>query len=304
MTTQSQWHFTSGELKSSGWELLLDADKPPVTGWAHTGIRIGIVSPGINLDIPADNKERIIFVLAGEGLSITYSSTNDGHSITQELRGRSSVFSGPTDLLYLPINTDISIAGSAKFAIGECPAKNPKPVKYIPKEEVPVAIRGTGSESRQVHGFGMPDNLDADRMIVVEVIVPAGNWSGSPSHKHDVFIPGKESNLEEIYYFESQVTKSYTSPAQASPFGIFRGYSSDEREYDLTTEVRSGDLVLVPHGWHGPVAAGPGYDLYFFNVMAGPDPERTWNVTDEPSQIWIRDFWNEKLPDSRLPYGE
>jgi 5-deoxy-glucuronate isomerase len=149
----------------------------------------------------------------------------------------------------------------------------------------------------------MPDTLDADRMIVCEVIVPAGNWSGAPSHKHDTYVPGKESNLEEIYYFESAVTRGATIGGAHSPFGYFRGTTADNRPYDVTEEVRSGDVALVPYGWHGPAAAGPGYDLYFFNVMAGPDPERAWNATDHPDQAWIRDSWLSQQTDPRLPYG-
>ena len=61
-------------------------------------------------------------------------------------------------------------------------------------------------------------------------------------------------------------------------------------------------MILVPHGWHGPVMAQPGYDLYFMNVMAGPDPDRSWNITDDPAQGWIRKTWNEKDIDPRLPY--
>ena len=35
--------------------------------------------------------------------------------------------------------------------------------------------------------------------------------------------------------------------------------------------------MLVPHGWHGPAMAAPGYDLYYLNVMAGPG-ERAWQA--------------------------
>jgi hypothetical protein len=28
--------------------------------------------------------------------------------------------------------------------------------------------------------------------------------------------------------------------------------------------------------------AAPGYDLYYLNVMAGPDPERAWKICDDP----------------------
>jgi 5-deoxy-glucuronate isomerase len=48
--------------------------------------------------------------------------------------------------------------------------------------------------------------------------------------------------------------------------------------------------------------ATPGADLYFLNVMAGPDPERTWNITDDPNYAWIRETWHHRDPDPRLPY--
>ena len=46
----------------------------------------------------------------------------------------------------------------------------------------------------------------------------------------------------------------------------------------------------------------PGYDLYFMNVMAGPDPDRSWNVTNDPHHEWIRDTWDSEEKDPRLPY--
>ena len=43
----------------------------------------------------------------------------------------------------------------------------------------------------------------------------------------------------------------------------------------------------MPHGYHGPSMAAPGYDLYYLNVMAGPG-ERAWRFTDDPAHAWIR----------------
>jgi 5-deoxy-glucuronate isomerase len=66
--------------------------------------------------------------------------------------------------------------------------------------------------------------------------------------------------------------------------------------------VRTGDIALVPFGYHGPAAAAPEYDLYYLNVMAGPDPERVWLVSDDPKQAWIRSQWANQSRDARLPY--
>ena len=300
MSSQSQkWYFRSPELSRGDWDVHIDPTNPPAEGWKYTGLRIGSLNKPLTL--PADSNERIIFLLEGSQALVTY-QVSEGAVVEQKLIGRTSVFHGPADFLYLPINTSATITGNGRIAVGEAPATHAKSVQYTPKEQVQVIIRGAGRESRQVHNLGMPDTLDADRMVVCEVIVPAGNWSGAPAHKHDVYVPGKESNLEEIYYFEAAVARGEKPTGEVDPVGYFRGYASDSREYDVTAEVRSGDVVLVPHGWHGPVAAGPGYDLYFFNIMAGPDPVREWNVTDDPHHAWIRESWKTQSPDPRLPY--
>jgi 5-deoxy-glucuronate isomerase len=290
------WFYRSGELAKQGWDVVVDNTLP---GWQHTGLRVGTVT-GQTLTLEANDNERIIFALEGNGLNIAYSVDGGGWQLA-DLRGRESVFHGTTDLLYVPRNTAVKISGDGRVAVGEAPAQNAKPARLISREEVPVFVRGAGRESRQVHNFGVPETLDADRFVVVEVIVPAGNWSGIPPHKHDTYVPGVESNLEEIYYFEAAQTRG-SSSVTSDPYGLLRVYASDEREIDVLEEVRSGDVGLVPFGWHGPVSAAPGADLYFFNIMAGPDPDRSWNITDDPNHAWIRDTWHGQDPDPRLPY--
>lgn len=291
--------FKNGELGEDGWEAVVDK---PFEGWRHTGLRVGNLNSVHAFNIQADSKERIILALASSGFTVEYRPDGESEFVTQFLGGRKSVFSGPCDVIYLPTNTEIKIHGDGRILVAEAEAANSKPAKFMPANQVPVFVRGAGRESRQVHNFGGTEELDADRFIVVEVIVPAGNWSGAPPHKHDTYIPGVESNLEEIYYFETAVSKNLHAPSSADPVGYLRGYASDEREIDLLEEVRSGDIALIPWGWHGPAAAAPGADLYFLNVMAGPDPDRSWNITDDPAHSWIRDTWPNQHQDPRLPY--
>ena len=59
---------------------------------------------------------------------------------------------------------------------------------------------------------------------------------------------------------------------------------------DISTgraEVGTGDVVLVPYGYHGPSMAAPGYDLYYLNVMGGPGG-RAWRFCDDPAHGSIR----------------
>ena len=54
--------------------------------------------------------------------------------------------------------------------------------------------------------------------------------------------------------------------------------------------------MLVHSGYHA-VVAGPGYDVYYLNFLAGSS--RTLAVTDDSQHAWIRSTWNGADP--RLP---
>ena len=204
---------------------------------------------------------------------------------TLELTGRASVFDGVTDFAYLPRNSTAVITGTGRFALPGALAERDLPFRYGSAENVPVELRGAGSCSRHVRNFCMEAVFDADKLLACEVITPGGNWSSYPPHKHDQDRPGSETVLEEIYYFEI----GHGGGSGGEAMGYMRVYASDDRPIDLLAEVRTGDQVLVPYGWHGPAMAVPGYDMYYLNVMAGPD--RAWLICDDPDHAWIRETW-------------
>lgn len=291
--TNDNWFIPAGSRPDDGWTDVVDSR---IEGWAHTGLRTGALTDGGSLELDAAAVERLVVPLSG-----SFTVVHDG--VTQVLEGRDSVFDGPTDVLYLGSGTAATITGVGRLAVAEAPTDETKPSTYIPRQDVPVELRGAGQSSRQVHNFGTPAALDAVKFIVCEVITPAGNWSSYPPHKHDTTVPGGESNLEEIYYYESAVARGVDAPASADPFALHRTYASDDRAIDEFREVRTGDIALVPYGWHGPAVAAPGYDMYYLNVMAGPDPERVWNITDDPAHGWVRQVWETETIDPRLPYA-
>ena len=288
---RNEWFHPRGSLAREGWESVVDATIP---GWQHTGIRVAALSGG-PVELPAGDVERIVIPLSGE-----FQVDHDGS--TTKLEGRASVFDGPTDVVYVGAGQGLAIRGSGRVAVAESVTGVRKPSRYLARTEVPVEIRGAGRDTRQVHNFGTPDALDAAAFIVCEVITPGGNWSSHPAHKHDELVPGHESRLEEIYYFEAAPVRGSDAPEGADAFGTFATYSSAAGEIDTQAQVRTGDISLVPYGYHGPAAAAPEYDLYYLNVMAGPDPERVWLVSDDPRQAWIRSGWAQQAPDTRLPY--
>ncbi|WP_328303757.1 5-deoxy-glucuronate isomerase [Streptomyces sp. NBC_00435] len=217
-----------------------------------------------------------------------------------ELRGRRGVFDGVTDFAYLPRDghAEIRAAVGGRFALVGARCERRLPARYGPAREVPVELRGAGQCSRQVNNFAAagPDAFACDRLIAVEVLTPGGNWSSYPPHKHDEHHPGEESRLEEIYWFE-------IAPHGDTPgVGYQRVSPSPAGKTDILTEVRTGDTVLIPDGWHGPSIAAPGHDMYYLNVMAGPGGPREWLIRDHPDHGWIRSTWTGQDTDPRLPF--
>lgn len=292
MAVRNEWFFPRGELHRDGWESVVDESIP---GWKHTGIRVAELAAGESLELPAGDVERIVVPLSGS-FEISH-----GESMTR-LLGRPGVFDGPTDVLYIGAGEATEIRGAGRFAVAEAPTAVSLPSRYVAAADVPIELRGSGRDSRQVHNFGTPAVLDAVGLIVCEVITPAGNWSSHPAHKHDEYRDGHESQLEEIYYFEAAPTRTVEAPSDSEAFGSFATYSSPVGDIDTNATVRTGDIALVPYGYHGPAAAAPEYDLYYLNVMAGPDPARVWLVSDDPAQAWIRTSWETQATDPRLPY--
>jgi 5-deoxy-glucuronate isomerase len=275
----------AGSLAEGPYSVVLT---PQEAGWTFCALRVLELAAGEEVQLATGGLEMLVLPLAGGG-----TVECDGQRF--ELIGRESVFSGVTDFAYVPIQADVRITAPSggRFALPAAAASRRLTARYGPAAGVPVELRGRGACSRQVNNFCTPEVFEADRLIACEVLTPAGNWSSYPPHKHDTKGAG-ESVLEEIYYFE--ITAGPAGPGA----GYHRVYSSDDRPADLTAEVRSGDLVLVPYGWHGPAMAVPGYDMYYLNVMAGPG-EREWLICDDPAHAWIRGTWDSAPPDPRLP---
>ncbi|MFT4306059.1 MAG: 5-deoxy-glucuronate isomerase [Microbacterium sp.] len=295
-TTEPRWFHRRGALARGGWESVVDASIP---GWAHTGLRVAALGAGERLVLDETGVERLVVPLSG-GFTVTHA----GHAEAGEsvLAGRRSVFDGSTDVLYLPSGANGRIEGTGRVAVAEAPTRERRPFRHLSAAETPVELRGAGASSRQVHNFGTPEALDAAKLIVCEVITPAENWSSYPPHKHDENLPGRESRLEEIYYFESAPARGTTGGTADAAFGLFSTYSSPAGPIEIDAMVRTGDIALVPRGYHGPAVAAPGYDLYYLNVMAGPDPERVWLISDDPAHAWVRGSWEGQELDGRLPY--
>ncbi|MET4079087.1 5-deoxy-glucuronate isomerase [Janibacter sp. UYMM211] len=286
-----------------------------VDGWQHTSLRVTALAAGGEVHHDLGGEEVVVVPLVGAVDVVV-----DGQTLG--LRGRTSVFAGPSDVAYVPAGRSLLLRAGAEGArVAVCGAQVADPTgggrtpRVVTADETPVELRGAGSCSREVRGHGMPDTLpEAEQILVCEVVTPAAGWSSYPPHKHDSDRPGEESVLEEIYYFETQVvgdadagrapvTRGTERGDGLDPVGYQQVYGTDERAIDVLVEVSTGDVVLVPHGWHGPAMAAPDADLYYLNVMAGPGAERAWLICDDPAHGQVRESWTGQRVDPRLPMG-
>ena len=261
---------------------------PESAGWSETSLQVVELDSMQELALDTNGTEVMILPLAGGG---TVECGNEAF----ELSPRASVFDGPADMVYIGTGQSYTLCGEGRFAICGARAERQLPNRRVVAADVSVELRGTGNCSRQVHNFGTAGVFEADSLIACEVITPGGNWSSYPAHKHDEESP-VESALEEIYYFEID-----SGPGGSRGFGYHRVYGNPERPIEVLEEVRSGDVVLVPHGYHGPSVAAPGYHMYYLNVMAGPGAERAWKIVDDPEHAWLRGTWTDYEVDPRLP---
>jgi 5-deoxy-glucuronate isomerase len=205
----------------------------------------------------------------------------------QRIGKRKNVFDGFPYTLYLPCENQVTFTAETICEIAECrvPSEARLEPRLITPDEVVSTLRGGGNASRQIVDV-IPPAFPADKLIVVEVYTPGGNWSSYPPHKHDVHNPPTEVDLDEIYYYRINPSEGFA----------FQHLYSGENAAGRMLKTKDGDVVLVRSGYH-PVVAGPGYDVYYLNFLAGSS--RTMAVTEDPQHVWIRSTW--KQPDPRLP---
>ena len=257
---------------------------PADADWSFSGLRVLALGPGERRVVRLEGIEACVLPLSG-------SCAVEVGAATYDLEGRPDVFARVSDFAYLPAGAEMVISSDAgcEIALPNAPATRALDPAYVPAEAVSVEIRGGGPATRQINNFLAVDAFEAERLIAVEVLTPAGNWSSFPPHKHDEHTQD-EVPLEEIYYFRIRGEHG---------FGFHRTYTIDDT-IDETVTVRDGDVFLIPRGYHGPCVAAPGHTMYYLNVMAGP-AERAWRVCLDPAHERLGELLGSLAPDPRCP---
>jgi 5-deoxy-glucuronate isomerase len=251
-----------------------------IAGWEWLSFFVHRLASGQSHCVHSENEEVALVLLGGKCVA-------DWGEGPHRIGERAHVFDGLPYAIYLPAASRAQLQAETACEFAECrvpSAARLKPQLITPKD-VKSSLRGGGNASRQIVDV-MPPDFPADKLMVVEVYTPSGNWSSYPPHKHDVHDPPTEVDLDEIYYYRIDRPRGYAHQ---------RLYTRNGQR-DVTLTVRDGDAVLVPDGYH-PVVAGHGYNVYYLNCLAGS--ARQLLTTEDPDHLWVRSTWNQVDP--RVP---
>lgn len=267
---------------------------PELAGWDTINFQVRRLAAGQAWSFRTDDTELALVALGG---------TVDVDSSRGQWRGvggRAHVFAGLPHALYLPPHTALTVTAQtdSELAVACVAADQDHAPVLVTPADVQIEIRGGDHATRQINKM-LPPGFPCQRLVVVEVYTPGGNWSSYPPHKHDVHTVNASGNLlqadlDEIYYYKIDRPEGYAlqriytdadSPLHRAGFPV-----------DAAVIARNDDVVLIPEGYH-PVSSPVGYITYYLNVLAGS--AQSLAAQDDPQYAWVKDSYQSLDP--RVP---
>lgn len=192
--------------------------------------------------------------------------------------GRANPFSGKPHCLYLPRRTKFAIAAlsDVELAWNESPATRDtaRPTLIRPEDTRHIAL-GKDNWTRTSEII-LDEKFDSEHLYIGEGMIPSGNWSGWPAHRHDVNDPPRELDMEETYFY-------LFDPPQG--FGFQSVYQPDG-SLNEAYRVQNYDTVAIAQGYH-PLCGAPGYSMYYLWTMAGAQGRGLVSSFD-PAHAWTK----------------
>ncbi len=262
-----QYHFK--KKLDCGLNTIIDSNI--VEGIDLISLDILKLKPGEFFKESLEKKELGLIILGGK------CTVNVGSEMFDSIGERTNVFNGNAYALYIPGENEYRVEAESDCEIALCyaPWKNKGKVTLVQPNDTICHSRGRENSSREVWDI-IDSRIEAEHLVIGETINLPGNWSSYPPHKHEIHNPPYECKLEEIYFFK-----------MSNPSGFwFQRIYTDDRSVDEAFSIEENDTVVIPKGYH-PVAAAPGYSLYYLWILAGE--ERKLIPNDDPDHKWIKE---------------
>ena len=208
--------------------------------------------------------------------------------------GRKSPFTGKPHCLYLPRHTKyvITALSDVELAYNGSPVSRDtaKPTLIKPEDTRHIAL-GKDNWTRTSEII-LDEKFDSEHFYIGEGMIPSGNWSGYPSHRHDVNNPPNELDMEETYFYlfdkvgekAGEQNEGFGFQSVYTPAGV-AAKKFGER-LNEAYRVENYDTVAIAEGYH-PLAGAPGYNMYYLWTMAG-DQGRGLISSMDPAHAWVK----------------
>ncbi len=193
--------------------------------------------------------------------------------------GRQDVFSGKPHTIYLPRRTEFTLTATSPvldLAWNAAPASRDtaRPCVIAPESTRTITI-GRDNFTR-LATIMIDEKFDSEHFYIGEGMIPSGNWSGYPPHRHEFDNPPAEIAMEETYFYR------FNPPCG---FGIQKVYTPDGA-IDETYTVKNDDTVAIARGYH-PLCGAPGYEMYYLWTMSGA-VNRGLISSKDPVHAWVK----------------
>ena len=182
--------------------------------------------------------------------------------------GRKSPFTGKPHCLYLPRKTQYTITAlsDVELAYNASPVTRDtaKPTLIKPEDTRHIAL-GKDNWTRTSEII-LDEKFDSEHFYIGEGMIPSGNWSGYPSHRHDVNNPPNELDMEETYFYlfdkvgagAGEPNEGFGFQSVYTPAGVTAPKFGER--LNEAYRVENYDTVAIAEGYH-PLAGAPGYNM-------------------------------------------
>lgn len=231
------------------------------------GLDLLRLAPGKTYRLETPGEEMVLVLLEGHA---HIQVGTQGFEVERE-----SIWTKRATTVYVPPENSVQVVSESGVEIAICRAAwtGNGTVQVVLPSAVKVQERGKDLFQRRVEDIAT-DQVTAGRLVVGETYNRPGHWSSYPPHKHDTDDPPHERPMDEVYLFRIRPPSGFA----------FQGLYTTDGAMDMAYRVQDGDVVLLPRGYH-PVAAAPGYEVYYLWALAGKD--RRLTPRTDPAHAWI-----------------